>query len=69
MTTRHVTRCLGCLAPERLYTPEGAMRHAGLGRESLLQARKSGMVVPIELGRRVYYSGDQLIRWIKSHSK
>lgn len=63
---RHVTKCLGRIDATAIYTPEGCMRYAGLGRESLLQARKSGIVEPIPHGRRVYYAGDELIAWIKS---
>jgi hypothetical protein len=64
--TRSVTRCMGRIDAASLYTTEGCLRYAGLGRETLLQARKSGLVKPIELGRRMYYCGDELIAWIKS---
>jgi hypothetical protein len=63
---RHVTKCLGRIEPYAVYTTEGCLRYAGLGRESLLLARKSGLVTPIEVGKRVYYGGDELIAWIKS---
>lgn len=66
---RHVAKCLGRIDATAVYTTEGCMRYAGLGRESLSQARKSGLVEPIEHGRRVYYGGDQLIAWIKSLRK
>lgn len=69
MKTRHVTKCFGRIDPGAVYTTEGCMRYGGIGRESLFQARKSGMVKPIEVGKRVYYGGDELIAWIRSHSK
>lgn len=66
MKTRRVTRCLGRLDAQSLYTTEGCLRYAGLGRESLLEARRSGIVKPIPCGKRVYYAGEELIQWIKS---
>lgn len=65
-TKRKVTKCLGRVDATSIYTTEGCIRCIGLGRELLLQARKSGLVEPIEIGRRMYYCGDELIAWIKS---
>lgn len=62
-------KCHGVLAPDRLYTKEGVMRAAGIGSESLLAAKQSGMVTAIRCGVRVYFSGEELIAWIKSHRK
>jgi hypothetical protein len=66
---RHVTKCLGRIDATSVYTTEGCQRYAGLGRESLAEARQSGIVTPIHLGRRDYYGGDELIAWIKSQKK
>jgi hypothetical protein len=66
MKRRTVGRCAGVLAPERVYTVEGCLRAAGLGHESLAQARRSGLVRPIVVGRRVYYLGSELVEWVKS---
>ena len=60
-----VQRVLGELCPNRLYTREGCMRFAGIGNDSLAQARQSGMVKPLECGRRLYYRGSELIAWIE----
>jgi len=61
------TKCHGVLAPDRLYTKEGVLRACGLGDEALLAAKQSGIVTAIRCGVRVYFSGDELIAWIKSH--
>ena len=61
-------KCYGVLAPERLYTKEGVMRAAGIGSGSLFKAKQSGIVTAIPCGVRVYFSGDELIAWIKSHA-
>lgn len=66
---RNVTRCLGRIEATAVYTTEGCLRYAGLGRESLAEARQSGVVEPFEVGKRVYYAGDELIAWIKSHAR
>ncbi len=50
-----------------LYTREGAERFGGLGGTMLMNARRSGIVKPIQVGRRMYYRGDELIEWICSH--
>jgi len=61
-----VTKVTGRLAPDELYTLEGCMEFGGLGEESICEARLSGMVTPIALGRRLYYDGAELIAWIKA---
>lgn len=67
MRTAKNSRCLGILAPERLYTKEGCMKAAGIGRKTLLEAKRSGMVKAIAAGERVYFRGSELIAWIESH--
>lgn len=59
-------RVVGRIDPQSLYTSEGCMRHFGLGRELLLEARKSGMVDPIPIGRRLFYVGHELVAWAKT---
>lgn len=66
---RKFARVIGVLAPERLYTSEGALRYGGLGTNSLRAARLSGVVKPLERGNRVYYRGSELIAWITGDSK
>lgn len=63
---RHVRKCTsGCIDPERIYTYEGCIKHFGFGRELLAQARQSGLVKPVVIGRRSYYLGRQLHEWVE----
>lgn len=64
-------RVLGDCYPGGLLTREGCMRKLGLGRNSLAEARQSGLVKPISLGHgsRMYYRTSELIAWIESHAK
>lgn len=66
-TTRKVQKVVGRIDPGAMYTTEGCMRFGGIGRDSLIDARATGIVHPIPVGKRVYYRGDELIEWIKSH--
>jgi hypothetical protein len=63
------TKCHGVRAPERLYTKEGCMKAAGIGRKTLLEAKRSGIVKAIPAGERVYFRGSELIAWIESYSE
>lgn len=65
-TTRNRTRALGMLDPARLYNAAGLLRHAGIGHEMLRQMRTSGMVTPIDVGSIRWYSGAEVIAWMKS---
>lgn len=55
---------VGRLDPASLYTTEGCLRYAGLGRMSLAQARREG-VPAIQVGHRHYYRGRDLIAWLE----
>lgn len=70
MKTAHDSRpdVIGQLLPDALYTREGCWRYAGLGTDALREARQSGLVKPIRCGRRVYFRGAELIRWIEGGS-
>lgn len=59
----------GGLWPGGLLTKEDCLPVAGLGPNSMSDARRSGMVKPIHCGRRVYYRTEELIAWIESHAK
>ncbi len=48
------------------YTTDGLMLHCGIGHELLSEMRRSGMVTPIEVGRRLYYLGREVNAWIES---
>lgn len=65
---KHFVEVEGILRPDSIYTVEGVLRAAGIGRETLSEARRSGIVKPIEIGKRVYYRGEQLIAWIESQA-
>lgn len=69
MQTKQRTRVIGYINPDGLYTTEGCMRFAGLGRMSLLDARASKLVKPLHVGNRAYYRGRELIEWILSLSE
>lgn len=66
---KHVMRCIGVLDPRQIYTREGLMRFAGIGSDVLKQARASGVVKPINIGRRCYYLGAEVVRWIESQAR
>lgn len=68
MHARHVRKIQGKISRGAIYTTEGCMRFGGLGHEMLAEARRSGMVTPIEIGRRHYYRGDELVAWIESQA-
>ncbi len=57
---------IGYIAPERVYSTEGVYQAVGLARESLRDARASGIVKPVKKGKQLYYLGSQLIEWILS---
>lgn len=59
----------GRIVPGELLTRDACMTEAGLGDDSLLEARKSGIVQPIEIAGRHYYETDQLIEWIRKQGK
>lgn len=63
------TRNRGFLRPDELYTTQGVMRAIGLGRTQLLEARESGIVVPVFYGGTAYYRGSELIEFITSQGK
>lgn len=69
LRTRRVRKVVGRISPCELYTSEGCMRFAGLGSASLYEARRSGIVKPIEYGKRLYYQGSQLIEWLVSQQQ
>lgn len=56
------------LLPGGLLTTEQCQTVAGLGRLSLIEARRDG-VKPITRGKRDYYRTEDLIAWLKSDSK
>ena len=60
MTVRKV---IGVIDPRCLYTTDGLMEFAGIGGQSLRDARRAGLK-RYEFGRRVYYRGKDVIRCI-----
>jgi len=63
---RTVTECYGVIVPGNWYTEEGMLQAAGIGRGQLIEARKSGYLKSKWVGRRLYYSGQEIIRFIES---
>lgn len=63
---RKNTKVIGRIDPDAVYTSEGCMRFAGIGRIELAEARQAGVVRPVHTGRRAYYRGSELIEWVLS---
>lgn len=64
---RHVTEIIdGYIAPERWYCEEGMLKAVGIGRKQLTEARLNGHLRSKEVGRRLLYSGAEIIRYIES---
>jgi ribosomal protein S14 len=63
-TTRRRRKGRGEGRADSVYTPEGVMRSFGLGKMSLLEARRSGMVKMYHRGGRGFYHGKEIIDWI-----
>lgn len=64
--SRHVTECYGVVIPGAWYTEEGVMAAVGIGRSQLIDARRDGYLKCKEVGRRLMYSGAEIIRYIES---
>lgn len=58
----------GILDANRLYSTR-ALREIGFGRQTLTEARKSGVVRPYLVGRNHWYEGRELIEWIRQHGR
>lgn len=59
-------RCIGEIYPDGMYTIERVMELIGLGRESLYEGMKVGVIQRYFFGHRVYVEGSDVIAWIKS---
>ncbi|MDB4766547.1 hypothetical protein OAG71_02535 [bacterium] len=61
----------GVINPTCMYNRE-ALKEIGIGDRLLSEARKSGIVKPFTpnvggaRGRMIFYSGDEVIQWIKT---
>lgn len=65
-TSRHVTECYGVVVPGAWYTEEGMLAAVGIGRTQLIEARADGYLKSKIVGRRLMYSGAEIIRYIES---
>ncbi len=63
------TRRDGFLDERRLYTADGVNAAVGLSTKALDEGRRAGMLHPVEMGNRLWYSGEELIAWIQSSGK
>jgi hypothetical protein len=54
----------GYLDERRLYTVDGVNAAVGLSVKALDEGRQAGMLHPVEMQNRLWYSGEELIRWI-----
>lgn len=55
----------GEIDPSRIYSTEGLKRAAGLGRFTIAEARRSGIVKPRVVGKKLFYLGSEVCQWIK----
>ena len=63
------TRRDGFLDERRLYTADGINAAVGLSVKALDEGRQAGLLHPVSLGNRLWYSGEELIRWIQASGK
>lgn len=63
------TRRDGFLDERRLYTADGVNAAVGLSVKALEEGRQSGMLRPVLLANRLWYSGEELIAWIQAAGK
>lgn len=55
----------GVLSAIESYTTDDLVQR-GYGRETLIQARASGIVIGRQVGNNIVYLGSELLRWIES---
>jgi len=58
----------GRLDPKCLYNSDGLLKHAGIGKELLSQARADGVGTRF-IGGRNWYRGREIIKWIWTKGK
>lgn len=63
------TRRDGFLDERRLYTVDGVNAAVGLSVKALDEGRRAGALHPVEMGNRLWYSGEELIAWIQQYGK
>ena len=59
------TRRDGYIDERRLYTADGINAAVGLSVKALDEGRQGGWLRPVSLGNRLWYSGEELVRWIQ----
>ena len=60
------TRRDGYIDAARLYTADGINAAVGLSVKALDEGRQGGWLNPVSLGNRLWYSGEELIKWIQA---
>ena len=63
------TRRDGYIDERRLYTADGINAAVGLSVKALEEGRQAGMLRPVLLANRLWYSGEELICWIQTAGK
>ena len=56
----------GYIDAARLYTADGINAAVGLSVKALDEGRQGGWLHPVSLGNRLWYSGEELIKWIQA---
>lgn len=59
------TRRDGYIDERRLYTADGVNAAVGLSIKALDEGRQAGWLHPVLHANRLWYSGEELIRWIQ----
>jgi hypothetical protein len=69
MTTITKERKGGRINPELMYTADAVMADCKIGRTTLREMRRQGLIKPIELANQLFYDGAELINAVKAFGK
>ena len=64
-TRMKARECIGEIHPDAMYTMRRLLEVSGIGRVSLTEGVKSGVIKKHGDGRRVWVEGKDVIAWIK----
>lgn len=57
------------IIPGAWYSTNALLTQIGWGRETIAEARQSGLVTPVLASRQLMYDADELIAWLKSKKR
>jgi hypothetical protein len=61
--------CIGEMHPGAMYTIERVNEALGIGRDSLVEGIRAGVIARYFYNKRVYVEGVDVIAWIKRQAK